>query len=267
MEWNGRRLRLIILVRGAFFIVLWHCLLNWCFLNLEYFCHLLSSSTMMHWCSPLIIELLACFTILLLLVSLLDKRMLKQLRPWEALTWGFIKESLKERFELWGHILWEFNWVLDNKVYQCVYGVGVKGRGAHEKFIYDDTQRPKIHRVIVRELLHKLGCHVKGRTLDWGQHNSVSGHGTGKPKVTKLYNAVSRNQDILRLHISVNDAVTVKIVECVHKLLSYLANLGFWQVSVILKNFEEFTLCELCNNAEFVRCFERVQQQNDVFMI
>jgi hypothetical protein len=61
--------------------------------------------------------------------------------------------------------------------------------------------------VVVRELLHKLRSHVKWGTLDRGQHDGISRHGTSETEITKLNNTVSRDQDVLRFHISMDDPV------------------------------------------------------------
>ena len=59
----------------------------------------------------------------------------------------------------------------------------------------------------------------------------------------------------------------MEIVECVHKLLRYLANFVFRQVPVILENLEQLTLRELGNHAKLMRSLERVQKQNDVLVV
>lgn len=48
----------------------------------------------------------------------------------------------------------------------------------------------------------------------------------------------------------------VEIVECMHKLLSYLPDLGLRQVPIIFQDFEKLSLGELSNNAELMRCLE-----------
>lgn len=86
----------------------------------------------MHWGSPLIIELLPGLSVFFLLVSLPYEGVLEELRPWETLAGGLIKEALQEGFEFWGHVLWEFHWVLYYQMDECVDWVGVEGWGAHE---------------------------------------------------------------------------------------------------------------------------------------
>ena len=59
--------------------------------NLKDLCHLLFAPTMMDRCRPLVIKLLPSLTVLFLLVSFSNKRMLQQLRPRKSLTWGLVQ--------------------------------------------------------------------------------------------------------------------------------------------------------------------------------
>ena len=126
--------------------------------------------------SPIGVELMADLTVFLLLVSLLHKWMLEELRPGESLTGSLIEETLQEGFEFGRHVVWELDRVLHDQVDQRVDTVCVEGWGAHEQLVDDDSQRPQIDSVIVGELLDKLRCHVKRCTLDGSQYNCVGGH-------------------------------------------------------------------------------------------
>ena len=64
-----------------------------------------------------------------------------------------------------------------------------------------------------------------------------------------------------------NDPVAVKIVKSMHQLLSDFSHLRLRKISVILQNFEELTLCKLCDNAKLMGCFKWVKQQYYIFMI
>lgn len=48
----------------------------------------------------------------------------------------------------------------------------------------------------------------------------------------------------------------MQIIQSMHQLLSDLANLILWKVSIIFKNFKQLTLSKLRDHAELVRCFK-----------
>lgn len=59
----------------------------------------------------------------------------------------------------------------------------------------------------------------------------------------------------------------VQVVQGVHKLLGDLAHFRLAQVPVVLEDLEELALGKLGNDAELVARFERVEQQNNVFVV
>ena len=73
--------------------------------------------------------------------------------------------------------------------------------------------------MVVGLLLDKLWSHVQGGPLDGCEDHGVAGHGPGKPKVAELDDAIGPDQDVLRLHVPVDDAVGVQIVQGPHQLL------------------------------------------------
>ena len=110
--------------------------------------------------SPICVELMAALSILLLLVGLLDKGVLQELGPGQALAWCLIEKALEEGLELGRHVVRKLNWVLNNQVDQRIDTVGVEGWRAHEQFVNDDTQGPEVDRMIVWQLLDQLWSHV-----------------------------------------------------------------------------------------------------------
>lgn len=52
---------------------------------------------------------------------------------------------------------------------------------------------------------------IQGRTFDGRQHHCVGRHGTCKTKVAQLHVAPCSDQDILGLHVSVDDAARVRV--------------------------------------------------------
>ena len=99
--------------------------------------------------------------------------------------------------------------------------------------------------MIVRLLLHQLWCHVQRCALDRCEHHSVGGHGTSKAKVTELDNPIGANQDVLWLHVSMNDTVCVQIMQGTNKLLGNTLHCRFWKALVIFQNLKQLA----CNTS------------------
>jgi len=64
-----------------------------------------------------------------------------------------------------------------------------------------------------------------------------------------------------------DDSVRMQIVKGVDQLLCNLPNFIFWKFSVILEDFEKFTLSKFSDHAKLMTCFERIKEQNDIFVI
>ena len=64
-----------------------------------------------------------------------------------------------------------------------------------------------------------------------------------------------------------DNSVRMQIIESMHQLLSDLANLILWKVSIIFKNFKQLTLSKLRDHAELMRCFKWIQQQDDILVV
>lgn len=47
------------------------------------------------------------------------------------------------------------------------------------------------------------------------------------------------NQDILRLHVAMDDAVGVQVVQRLHKLACHAAHHTLWQASIVLQDVEK----------------------------
>ena len=211
-------------------------------------------------CSPVGVELVANLAIFLLLVCLSHERVLEEVWPGETLAWGFVEQTLEEGLELGTHVVWELDGVFDDEVNQRVDRIRVKWRCSNKEFINDDSKGPQVYSVVVWQLLNQFWCHVQGRSLNRGQHDRIGTHGAGEAKIAKLDDTVGRYQNVLRFHVTVNDAVRVQIVQRVYQLLSNFANFRLAKVPVVFKDLEEFTLGKLSNHAKLVRSFERVEQ-------
>ena len=117
---------------------------------------------------------------------------------------------------------------------QRIDAVGVEGWRANEQFINDDAQTPQIDGVVVRQLLNQLWRHVQGCTFDGGENDCVGGHRASKSKVTKFDYSVCRDQDVLGLHVSMDDAVAVQVIQRMHQLLGNLAHFLLSEVAIVI---------------------------------
>ncbi len=64
-----------------------------------------------------------------------------------------------------------------------------------------------------------------------------------------------------------DDSVRMQIVKSVNELLCDFPNFIFRKFSIILEDFKKFTLSKLSDHTKFMTRFERIKQQNDVFVI
>ena len=228
---------------------------------------LLSSVVVVLACSPVVVELGPNLPVSPLDVSLNYKGVLKQLRPSEPVVGRLVQETLQEGLELGRHVLWELDGILNDQVDQGVDRVGVKGRRPNKELVDNDSQRPQIDSVVVGQFLHQLWSHVQRSSLDRGEHDGVGRHRPGEPEVTELDDAVCRDKDVLRLHVSMNDAVRVQVVQGVDKLLGYLPHFVLWQVAIVFQDLKQLSLRKLSDHAELMGGFEGVEQKDDVFMV
>lgn len=97
----------------------------------------------------------------------------------------------------------------------------------------------KPYRVVIGLLLHEFWGHVQRRPLDGRQHHGVGGHGSGKPKVTQLHRPVGPDQHILRLHVPVDYAVRVQVVEGADQLLCHLLHDVLAEALVVLQDLKQ----------------------------
>ena len=103
--------------------------------------------------SPIRVEFVPYLPVFLFLVRFLNEGMLEELGPGEPLAGRLVEETLEEGLELRGHVIWELDRVLNNQMNQRIDTVRVERRSSNEKLINDDSERPKINRVIVWKFL------------------------------------------------------------------------------------------------------------------
>lgn len=117
-----------------------------------------------------------------------------------------------------------------------------QAESVHAQILCDTWQAQSLigsHCVVIWLLLHQLWCHVQRCTLDGCQDHGVARHGTSKAKVTQLDNPIGANQYILWLHVTMNNAVCVQIVQSADKLLGNTLHSGFRETLVIFQNLKQ----------------------------
>lgn len=105
--------------------------------------------------------------------------------------------------------------------------------------------------MVVRLFLDHLWSHVKWSSFERSQNFCLIAHVSSKPKITQFDGSVRSHKDILRLHISMRDAVTVNITKSPDQLLSYFSDFVEVKRVIILNNVEQLALSELSNKNEF----------------
>ena len=192
------------------------------------------------------------------------ERVVQKVGPRQPLARSLVEQTLEEGPELRGHVLRPHDAVADDLLDQRVDGVGVERRLTDEELVEDDAQGPQVDGVVVRLFLDELRRHVQRRSFDAGEHHGVAGHGPGEPKVAELDDASAADEDVLRLHVAVDDAVGVKVVEGSDELPGDGAHLILRQAFVVLQDLEELALRKLGDDAELGFGLERVHHGDDV---
>ena len=80
--------------------------------------------------------------------------------------------------------------------------------------------------------VHVLVC--ARLTFNGSEDYGVGRHGPRKPEITEFECSVGANQDVLRLHVAVNDPVRVQVVQGLDQLLGDHAHCVFRQGLVVL---------------------------------
>lgn len=80
------------------------------------------------------------------------------------------------------------------------------------------------------------------------------------------YLAPSADEDVVRLHVPVDDAVGVKVMQSEDELPRDGLHDRLWESLIILQHTEQLALGEFHHDAEVPRCFKRVQHEDDVLV-
>ena len=139
--------------------------------------------------------------------SVLDKLVLSQQRPAEPLVGVFAQETLQKVLEDVAHVLGPFDLSFDNHVHQLVEIVGVEGRVTSEHFVKNAPESPEVGVVVIRPVFDQLWTHVQRCAFDGREHHGLCAHGTRETKVAQFDLVVLAEQNILRFHVSMHDAM------------------------------------------------------------
>lgn len=156
---------------------------------------------------PEVVLFEASLAVTLLLLRFLNELVVQQVRPSKPVTGHLIKQSLEEAFKLGTHIFRILDWVLDNQLNERVDLVCVKRRLPYKELVQDHPQRPQVNSVVVGLLLYQFRGHIERGPFNRMQDLRVGGHCPRKAEVAELDHTICREEDILRFHVPVNNAV------------------------------------------------------------
>jgi hypothetical protein len=103
-----------------------------------------------------------------------------------------------------------------------------------------------------------------GATCDGCEDDSLAGHAARKAEVAELYAAVGGDEDVLGLHVAMDDPVGVEVAQGGHKLRCNSLHLCLRQSRVVLEDLEKLPLRVFSDDAELGFRFEVVEQSDDV---
>ena len=151
-------------------------------------------------------------------------------------------EILSKRSNIIPNLVAEAELTGKDLVKQLILSLGIERKVAAEKHVQDNTNGPDIAHIVIDTLLENLGCNV-------GRAAAASGHGTGHREVlgkTKVRNLHLKAIDaaekkVLRLQITVSNAVRVQICSGRKNLLNDLAGIILGEGSTFYNLIVQFT--------------------------
>lgn len=175
--------------------------------------------------TPLVVGLPSLLPFFFLLGSFFDERVMQQTGPPDAVVSIFGEQSLQKVSEIALDGVGILHFFLYDHFNQSVNRIGVERRLAHKQLVNEHAQGPEVRGGIIGLLIDQLGGHVERGALDRGEHLGVVGHGSSESEIAQFDDSVGANEDILGLHVSVDDSVGMKVIEGVNELLSDFAHL------------------------------------------
>ena len=188
----------------------------------------------------------------------LDPSVFQQLGNRRPVPWVFLNALLDEFAKLCGVVIAEkhkraiivHDAVMD--AFLCGVATPVEeGRLTRHQDECDDTDGPHIDFVVVLDLLHQLGRHVKRTTegqvlhLVWLKPRGESKIGQFDRKVIAVAVSVLLNQNVLRLQVTVHDVLQVHAVECEEQLVDDVSYLCLRKTATFRCHFlEKVATCD-----------------------
>jgi len=178
-------------------------------------------------------------------------------------------EILGKRGDIIPDLIAEAELTRKDLVEQLVLCLCIEGKVATEKHVQDDTDRPDIAKIVVDALLKNLRSHVRRAAAASG-HSAGHGEILGQTKVSnlnlKLVNAVK--QKVLRLKITVSNAIRVKVSSSRKNLLNNLASIILSEGTTLNNLIVKFTTTDILENKRDGLLFIiHIVELNDVRMI
>lgn len=228
-----------------------------------------------HLSKPAIVLLADPLLLLQVIIVRPQEGVIQDLGPRHALVGLLDQQSLQKGLELGAHVAGVLDRIPHDHFDQRVQVVRIKRRLTREQLVQNDAIRPNVDAVVVRLLLDQLRRHVQRGALglaeqpvylDRGEHNRVRAHRAREAEVAELDDAVVADEDVLGLHIPVDNAVFVQVEQRVSQLSGDLLDLAFAHLVVFFEDLEEFALRVFGDQTKVVFGFEPVQKQDDIFV-
>ena len=125
---------------------------------------------------------------------------------------------------------------------------------------------PPLRAAVSAPRLHQLRAHVERRPFDRSEDGRLLRHRPREAKVTEHHARVRPDQHVLRLHVPVDHALRVQVVERLRQLPSDRADLRLRELLVVLEDLEELALGELGYDDHPILCLEKIEHQHDVLV-
>ena len=167
------------------------------------------------------------------------------------------------------HTVWEIVGVHTDSLVGSLHIRCLEGRLTNNKRVNDDSDRPDVDLVGVTLLaLEHLGSDVVGSTANGTLPLSIELKLGGETKITDLDLHLVVEEQITELQISVNDAMTVQILDSGTDLVNVALNLELVKaLSATEQLIQRLVLTELKQDVHVLSVFKEVLEAYDVVLV
>jgi hypothetical protein len=116
----------------------------------------------------------------------------------------------------------------------------------------------------IRFLLNEFGGHVKRCAFDAGEYEGIAAHASGESEIAQLDATIGAYENVLRLHIAVNDSVLVEILQRMNELCGNPLDFSLRQLAVIFEDFKELSMSIFRHHAKLGFGLEVFDHLDDV---